>query len=360
VPPAYLPTAGNTSGTPESTTPAAAPDMSGTAAGTPESVSAVRLRLRAPETSAAADQTAGNDQSRTSRDAGPYRAADGAEDREAGRDARPARPSDPTAGTANESRTTGPVAPTGAGAPQDPASAPAPHGAGKPEDVFADLYDQNVVPIVLTLGPRASAVGYLHSIAQLKLPDEKLRSAFVSYGVDRLSRLTLGEALRRGLLANQYELWRRSFFGETNPPAVHPLPALPEFPPAGTGESNAPATAGSGGVTPGSDRVVSSAVPANLRPPADGSLAGSKTALSNAQRSEDQRVPYSGVTVGATATEQSHYAGTPSDLTPSAPAGDSGKAAIGSVVTLIIKPVTDMVSEAVRRLLPASVMSPVR
>jgi hypothetical protein len=262
---------------------------------------------------------------------------------------------DPATGTPHESRTTGPVVPTGAGGPQDPGSAPEPSAAGKPEDIFADLYERNVVSIVLTLGPRASAVGYLQSIALLKLPDENLRPAFVSYGLDRLSRLTLGEALRRGLMANQYELWRRTFFGESNPPPAHPMPATPELPPAGTDESNAPARAGSGGVTPGSDGVVSLPVPANRRPPADGSFAGSKTALSNAERSDDQRVLHSGDTAGATATEQPHSVGTPGDFSPLAPSGDSVKAAIASVVTLIVKPVADMLSAAVSRLLPASV-----
>jgi hypothetical protein len=76
---------------------------------------------------------------------------------------------------------------------------------------FATLFDRNVVTIVCGLMPQASAMAVFRLIAQSSLSDGERQRAFVRYGLDRLSQLTMGECVRYGMEPEQYAMWRRTY-----------------------------------------------------------------------------------------------------------------------------------------------------
>ena len=88
---------------------------------------------------------------------------------------------------------------------------------------FVALFEQLVTPIVAGVMPRASAMAFAQNGAAQGIPDVAKRSSFVTYALERLSRLTLGECIRLGLQPEQFEVWRRTYFGATASPGRRPV-----------------------------------------------------------------------------------------------------------------------------------------
>jgi hypothetical protein len=76
---------------------------------------------------------------------------------------------------------------------------------------FSALFEGQIYSIVIGMMPRSAALIVLQTAANQALPSGQ-RRGFVHYGLDRLSRLGLGECIRLGLEPEQYEVWRRQFF----------------------------------------------------------------------------------------------------------------------------------------------------
>ena len=159
----------------------------------------------------------------------------------------------------------------------DPPAAPA---AGELTPQFEALFQSAIAPIVVGVLPRSSALAMLQGVASRDVPEASQRPAFVQYGVDRLSHLSLGECVRLGLAPQQYELWRRQYFGASN--ATVRTTATPDLT---TGANVPAATSPQAGAT-GASATIPTTVPtpsrARSKAPAQTSNPGEQNPGANA------------------------------------------------------------------------------